>query len=221
MKRIETNFIFDMDGTLVDNMKYHFQAWNAFFVEMGKDVPVMELIPKISGKPSEEAIKLTLGDGIPSYRVQEFVDRKEEIYRQIYSRWLKPIPGLVDFLGKSQSIGISLAVATSAPRINIDFTIDGLDIRKYFDVIVGSEGLTNGKPDPEIFLTTAKRLNSLPEKCIVFEDSIIGIDAASRAGMKIVVVTTTLDGKEYRNNPSVLGIIDNFNNLDPAAFLVN
>jgi beta-phosphoglucomutase len=219
MRTNETGFIFDMDGTLVDNMGYHVQAWKDFFKEMGKDIPVMELIPRIAGKPSEEGIKLTLGSGIPKNEIKRYVDRKEDIYRQSYAKQLEPIPGLVDFLNNSQALNIAMAIATSAPRVNIDFTIDGLNIRKYFNIIVGSDGIRNGKPDPEIFLTAADKLNILPSKCIVFEDSLIGIEAACRAGMKVIVVTTSLQEDEVINNPAVFRTINNYLTIDPKDII--
>jgi beta-phosphoglucomutase family hydrolase len=219
MKKQGIGFIFDMDGTLVDNMKYHFQAWEDFFVEMGKDIPVQKLVPIIAGKPSEEAIRITLGDGIPQEKVKEYVDRKEEIYRQGYGKWLEPVPGVIDFLENSRTLGIPMAVATSAPRLNIDFTIDGLDIRKYFDVIVGSEGIKKGKPDPEIFLIAARKLNILPEQCIVFEDSLIGVEAAIKAGMRVVVIATSFERTEFGKNSAALQIVENFLDLFPNDFL--
>jgi beta-phosphoglucomutase family hydrolase len=208
-------YIFDMDGTLVDNMKYHYQAWVDFFIEKGKEISITDLIPLISGKPSDETIRITFGENVPPEIVSKYVAHKEELYRESYAAIIEPLNGLMDFLQAAKKLNIPMAVATSSGQENIDFTIDGLNLREYFAAIIGSEGIKNGKPDPEIFLTAAKRLGIPSDKCLVFEDSIIGVEAASRANMKIVALTTTVEAGEFKKFPSVIEIVKDFRNITP------
>lgn len=209
-------FIFDMDGTLIDNMPYHYQSWLEVFAEMG--VPMTrERLRQNDRGTVDRIIRALLGEEITDDQITEIAERKEATYRQIYRPHMCLLPGLQRFLDQSRSMEVPLALATNARSGNVDYVLDGLALRAYFQVVIGDEDIRNGKPDPEIYLLTAARLRVPPQRCIVFEDSLPGIEAARRAGMPAVVLTTSLQPEEVRALPGVLKVESDFRNLDPET----
>ncbi len=209
-------FIFDMDGTLVDNMAYHTQAWLELFAELGIEMAPGRLARLMGSHTTSELLRHVLGEGISGKEIARYSQRKEVIYRTIYGPHLSAVAGVHHFLREAQALGIPMAVATSAGRRNIKFTLDGLGLKASFDAIVGGDDVPQGKSGPQIFLTTAQRLDIGPGQCLVFEDSQSGVEAAHLAGMHIVVIATNPQAEEFRGLPSVLDVVSNFSGLDPA-----
>lgn len=116
-------------------------------------------------------------------------------------------------------MNIPMALATSAAKPNIDFVLDGLDIRSYFTAWLGGDDVEFGKPHPETFLKAAQQLGYLPEQCLVFEDTLSGVAAAQYAGMKTIAITTTLSAQAFNNLPTVQQIAQDFTTLHPASLL--
>ena len=180
--------LWDMDGVLADTSQLHFETWERVLTEQG--IPFdrqkfhliyglknRDLLPYLTDKPLE-----------PQW-IEWISDQKELAFRQALPG-LQPLPGVVDWLGRFKSLGWKQAVASSAPQENVDALVDVLDIRDYFDALV-TPGDLPGKPDPAVFIK-ASRLLEIPVKdCIVIEDSIPGIEAARRANMHCIAVTTT------------------------------
>ena len=212
-------FIFDMDGTLVDNMKYHTQAWLALFESLGIHLEADDFQRNTTGKTNPEILRQITGRNLSDIEIQDLANQKEANYRKLYRPHLAAINGLVSFLSSAKEYHIPMAVATSAGRQNIKFTLEGLQIKSFFGVVVGSEDILNGKPDPEIFLTTAHRLQVQPKDCIVFEDSHFGLEAADRAGMKAVLLTTSHQPVEMCNQTNILLAVSDFLGLDIHALL--
>ncbi len=183
-------FIFDMDGTLVDNMYFHTEAWVDFFGELGMEVDSDDFLRKTAGKTSLEIFRGIFGDKLEDAKLIEYGNRKDAIYRENFLPHRKVVDGLIEFLDESQRLGIKMAVATAAPISNMEFILDGLDLRKYFDAITTAADVKNGKPDPEVFLVSAQKLGVSPSNSIVFEDAIGGFEAANRAGMKSIGIAT-------------------------------
>ena len=121
---------------------------------------------------------------------------KEAMYREIYKPYINPVPGLIELLQQLKKNGIPMAIATSGITVNIEFMFNHLPIKEYFKEVVHSSHIKKGKPDPEIYLKTAERLNVNPSECIVFEDALVGIQSAKGAGMKVIALTTTHTKKE-------------------------
>ncbi len=211
-------FIFDMDGTIIDNLRFHAQAWRDFLSEQKMDLNPEEITGKANGT-IEEAIRNIFGSHLSDLEVVKLGERKEEIYRELYKPCLKPIKGLEDFLGETKKLTIPVALATSAGKNNVDFVLDGLDLRSYFDVLVSGDDVRFGKPHPETFFQASKRLGLPPDKCVVFEDVFSGIEAAQKAEMKVVAITTTHCKEELDGFPAVLKVIDNYLPLHPASIL--
>ncbi|MCX5750669.1 MAG: HAD family phosphatase [Candidatus Saganbacteria bacterium] len=204
--------IFDLNGTIIDDGPYHDKAWRAYAKKLGFDVSSEEFKNKMWGKNNEAILTYLFKKPLERSFIEKHAEDKEALYREIYKPYLKEIPGLSNLLKELKEKGVKLGVATSAPLKNLDFTLDGLKIRKYFDAIVDDSQLTYSKPHPEVFLKTAEKLKVHPENCVVFEDSLFGFGSAKAAGMKIVGITTSFT-KEKLRNLGVPLIIGNFSEV--------
>jgi len=183
--------IFDMDGTLIDNTPYHFKSWQAMYKKYGKgELSKQTYYSEISGVPVVDTIRRVFGEGMDEAGIQALLNEKEDFYQQAYAPFVAPINGLENFLTELKNAGVKMAMATSAIQRDIDFILDRIPIRDDFEAIVDSTMVSKPKPNPQIFLKAAERLNMPPEKCVVFEDSLAGIKAANAAGMKVVAITT-------------------------------
>lgn len=214
-------FIFDMDGTLLDNMGFHRDVWVEFLAEKGIRIDAEQFSAFSAGRTNAEILRQLIGPHLSDFQVEEYSEAKEELYRSRYRHLMKPAEGLPEFLHKAREMGAPLAVASSAGCDNIHFHLDVLHLEGIFDVLVGSEDVRRGKPDPEIFLTAAERLGVAPARCLVFEDTPTGIEAAQRAGMRVVAFTTSYSSERLRQIQAVLRVEENFLALDPVDFFAN
>lgn len=212
-------FIFDMDGTLVDNSDFHTQAWLTLLNEIGIEIDAGELHRQNAGKTNAETLRGLVGDSLSDEEMQALARRKENLYREAYRPHVQPIPGLLVFLDQARAEGIPMAVVTSAVQQNITLILDGLGIRDYFAVVVGAEDIQKSKSHPEMFLTAARKLVIPPQSCLVFEDSPAGIEAARRAGMRTVVITTFLDPKELQGAAGILQAVPDFIHLEARRLI--
>jgi beta-phosphoglucomutase family hydrolase len=206
--------ILDMDGTLVDNMEFHLRAWQAFLADLGVEVSQEEFLHRTGGMQNPQILRMMLGDDLSPEEVADYGERKEAVYRQLYRPHLEPVAGAIDFLQQARERGVPLALATSAERPNIDFTLGGLGLVSAFDVVVGAEDVDRGKPHPEMFLTAAEKLGVDPGDGLVFEDSRSGIEAAHRAGMAAIALATTHRVEELEDLPGVVEVVEDFTGLD-------
>lgn len=211
-------FIFDMDGTLIDNMRFHTDAWRVLLTENGKDFDERKFLVETAGKTNREIMPTVFGP-LTDEQILEFATRKESLYREVYLPHRQPLGGLIEFLDRSIAAGIKLAVSTAASNPNMEFILDGLDLRKYFGVITTANDVKNGKPDPETFLISAQKLGVEPHNCIVFEDAFGGFEAAKRAGMKCIGMTTVNSADDIMASGSVVETHADFTTLDPLALV--
>ena len=207
-------FIFDMDGVLVDSNPTHKIALKQFCKKHGYDLSEQDLREKIYGRTNRDWL-LNLFGNLSDETVRAYAEEKEALFRELYVD-IKPLDGLHSFLEKLDRAGIPTAIATSAPRANVDFTVSRTHIGRFFPVILDDSFVTKGKPDPQIYLKSAKALGIKPGQCVVFEDSISGVTAAKRAGCKVVGVTTTHTREELTETDLN---IDNFESLAPEFVL--
>lgn len=185
-------YIFDMDGVIVDNITYHIQALKQFLAQFGQEVDDEYFQKHLNGRTMQEVV-LGLKPDASEEKIMQLTEEKESIYRSLYREHLKPTDGLISFLEEAKHAGIKMAVATSAITSNVEFTLDGLHIRKYFDAIIDSTMVTHGKPHPEIYLKAASTLTCDPQDCLVFEDALAGIESAHNAGIEVVGLATSLN----------------------------
>jgi beta-phosphoglucomutase len=212
-------FIFDMDGTMVDNMHYHLPAWEKLVKELGGNLQGEALMKELYGK-NELVIERIFGAGkFAEEEAYKQGERKEELYRELYAAHLQEVNGLTSFLEQAKEWQIKIAMGTAATKANIDFVLDGLPLRKYFEVIVGRADVVNSKPDPETFLKAADLLQIHPAHCVVFEDVPKGVECAARAGMQCVVLTTTHQPHEFESFTNILQFVPDFSYLAAKDFL--
>lgn len=183
--------IFDMDGVITDNNAYHKKAWRSFCEHYKVHLSDDEMHNYIFGRIARDTLEYIFKKSLSPGEVDHFVDEKELIYRKLYRSRIKPVNGLIEFLEDLRDHETAMALATSAPPGNVDFTFSYLPIKKYFSVVLNASQIKKGKPDPEIYIRTIKKLKIPANRCLVFEDSISGIKAAGEAGARVIGVATT------------------------------
>jgi len=206
-------FLFDMDGVIVDSNPYHKISLIQFVRQYGFDFTEQQLKEKVFGRTNGEWLTNLFGP-MPRTRLREMGEEKEKLFRELFGKDIKPVPGLISFLEKLDQLNIPRAIGTSAPASNVEFTLEGTGTRRFFKTILDDSFITHSKPNPEIYIKAAAALNMAPEKCIVIEDSLSGLEAGRAAGCKIVGITTTHSAEELAHADCV---IENFIELDPEA----
>lgn len=181
--------IWDMDGVLVDTAEFHFQAWSQALSEHG--IPfTRQSFQATFGMNNAAVLTVLLGQAPAPELLAEISDRKEQLFRQAIRGRAQLLPGVQAWLERLEAAGVRQVVASSAPPANIDTLVDELDLRPYFVAVISGVDLP-GKPDPALFLKAARLMGVPPERCVVVEDAVAGVEAARRAGMKCIAVTTT------------------------------
>lgn len=191
-------FIFDMDGVVVDNHEYHFKAWMEFARKYRFPLDEKIYRDKFNGKKNDELFKMIFGK-ISEDEIYQYAHEKESLYQKLYEKEMKPLKGLVDFLEFLNAHKFKVALGTSAPTENVDFVLNKLFLRKYFHVIVDGPEVLKGKPDPEVYFKCALKLDLPPKNCVVFEDSLAGLESGRRAGCEIIGVATSHKASELKN----------------------
>jgi beta-phosphoglucomutase family hydrolase len=181
--------IFDMDGTLVDSMPYHHQAWVSFLSQKGIDLSPEEVHEKIHGT-AFDIMPRFFGAHITPQQSMALALEKEALYMQLYTPHIAPLPGLTDWLQVLRTAGIKIALATAADEGNTQFTLQATGIGHFFDALVTSNEVPEGKPSPAVFLRAAQKLGVPPAACFAFEDTYSGVEAALAAGMQVAAITT-------------------------------
>ena len=212
-------FIFDLNGTMIDDMEYHAKAWSDILNNDLKAALTLDQVrAEMYGKNVELLDRVFGKNHFSPEREQEISVEKERRYQEAFRPYLSLIKCLDQFLQKTEASGISMAVGTAAIPINIDFVLDGLDIRHYFKAIVSADDVIKSKPDPETFTKCAELLHVRPENCIVFEDAPKGVEAAENAGMSCVVITTMHPQEEFKNYKNIISFIEDYTSVDPHTF---
>lgn len=206
-------FIFDMDGVLIDSNPTHKVALQQFCREHGFELTEQQLREKIYGRTNRDWL-LNLFGHLPEETIKKYAWEKEALFRELYTD-IAPLNGLLNFLKKMDLAAIPRAIATSAPRENVDFTLKHTGIGPYFQTILDDSFVTKGKPDPEIYLKSSAALGLKPENCVVFEDSLSGVKAGKAAGCKVVGLTTTHTADELSETDFSIADF----NIEPKSIL--
>jgi beta-phosphoglucomutase family hydrolase len=181
--------IWDMDGVLVDTGEFHYQSWKQTFDEL--NVPFSKKqFRETFGMNNAGILEIICGKKLPPEEEQKISEHKEELFREAVKRKAKLLPGIESALKNFSDWNLKQAIASSAPPKNIEVLVKELKIGAYFDATVSGFDIP-GKPDPGVFLKTARQLSVEPERCVVIEDAVAGVEGAKNAGMKCIAVTTT------------------------------
>jgi beta-phosphoglucomutase len=206
-----TAFIFDLNGTMINDMEYHIKAWHHILNEDLKAGLSWEQVKSHMYGKNEELLDRVFGQG---HFTREQIDRitteKETAYQEAFRPHLELIAGLPAFLQRAQEKKIDMAIGSAAIPFNIDFVLDNLGLRHYFKTIVSASDVTLSKPDPETYLKAAAEIGADPKECIVFEDAPKGVESALRAGMRCIVLTTMHEKEEFESYQNVIGVIADY-----------
>ncbi len=210
-------FLFDLNGTMINDMAYHIKAWHRILNDLGAEISMERMKAECYGKNEEILERICPGRFTPEQKAMMSME-KEMQYQAAFRPSLKLIKGLDGFLERSEKAGIKMAIGSAAILFNIDFVIDGLGIRHYFDALVSADNVVKSKPDPETWLTGAKQLGVSPAECLVFEDTPKGVESAQNADMKAVVITTMHRPEEFCNYKNVVLFIKDYDEAGLQKF---
>ena len=183
--------IFDWDGVIIDSSRHHETSWELLAREENKPLPA-DHFSRGFGRKNQIIIPEILQWTTDPAEIERLGNRKEELYRELMDAGeLHPLPGVREWLEKLRAAGVPCAVGSSTPRKNIDTAMGKIGLAAFFAAIITAEDVTLGKPNPEVFLKAAGRIDRNPECCVVFEDAHFGIEAAHAGGMRVVGIATT------------------------------
>ncbi|HUQ85973.1 MAG TPA: HAD family phosphatase [Vicinamibacterales bacterium] len=194
--------IFDIDGTIVDNMHLHAEAFAAFAERHGLPPLTKGDRARLDGRRNSEIFPILFNRDVARDEWLAYEHEKEGFYRELSRGRLSPVNGLHRFIEVLQDEGIPMALATSAPKLNVEHTLAELHLTQVFPIIVRGDEVARGKPAPDVFIEAARRLGVDPPGCLVFEDAPMGIEAAQAAGMRVVALTTSFQASHFASlNP--------------------
>jgi beta-phosphoglucomutase len=203
-------FLFDLNGTMINDMPYHVKAWYGILNGLGANISMERMKEECYGK-NHELLERIFPGRFSEQEKDRMSYEKEEQYQQEFRPHLQLIPGLRQFLEKAHENGIKTAIGSAAIMFNVDFVLDGLHIRHLIDAIVSADDVKHSKPNPETFLKCAAALNFAPADCLVFEDAPKGAEAGLNAGMDCIIITTMHEPQEFSQYKNVVSFIDDFN----------
>ncbi|HEX8507794.1 MAG TPA: HAD-IA family hydrolase [Hymenobacter sp.] len=208
--------IFDMDGVLVDNTPVQARAFQLLFRDLGLTTNARQLLRRLNGMPATNILKTVFRHPVPDKQLKEYASQREFLYRTLYWNKRRAMPGLVAFLEAARAAGFQIGLGTGSPPETISYIVDHLDLRQYFDAVVGKEDVDKGKPHADTFSVAAAKLGARPEDCIVFEDAVLGEQAAYKAGMRCVAIGSSLKEKDFQ---SPLAYLKDFTGFTPKRLL--
>ena len=199
---------------MINDMPYHIHAWYHILNSLGANISMERMKEECYGKNHELLERIFPGRFTYSEKDAMSMEKERE-YQKTFLPHLKLIPGLDDFLREAYEIKIPMAIGSAAIMFNIDFVLDNLHIRKYFQALISADDVQHSKPNPETFLKCAYKLHVDPADCIVFEDAPKGVESALNAGMKCVVLTIIHEKHEFPSSKNVIGFVNDYS--DPVV----
>lgn len=193
--------IFDMDGVIVNSHPAHRKAWRQFLQTLGQRVTNRELDFILDGRKRRDILSHFLGP-VSEAELVEYGKRKDEFFQQSAGE-VEPIPGVIEFLIHLKKNGVVAAVATSASEARTRSTLESLQLRNYFAIVLTGNDVENGKPDPAVYRLACRRLNVLPENAVAIEDAVSGVQAARGANVKCLGVASSRHAKKLRHAGAV------------------
>ena len=205
-------FLFDLNGTMINDMNYHITAWHRIFNDLGAGISIERMKEECYGK-NDEVIERVLPGKFSEQEKTRMSFEKEKQYQEEFRPYLKLIDGLSEFLNRAYDNGKKMGIGSAAIMFNVDFVLDGLGIRHYFDAIVSADDVIKSKPDPETWLKCAEKLQLHPSKCLVFEDTPKGAESALNAGMKSIIITTLHKKEEFVAYSNIIRFISHYHSI--------
>ncbi len=201
--------IFDLDGVVVDSEPLHYLSEKEMLSKRGVNLRRSD-IKEIVGRTEMEGIQYLKDRFGLKDSAKQLYEEKQRIYKRMLRKAVKPRPGLFKLLNSLEDEGMTLAIASSAPRENIDIVLKALGIEDKFRAVVSGDDVERGKPSPDIFLLAAQRIGIKPKNCLAIEDAQNGVEAAKRAGMTCIAVPNqfTQDQDFSRADAVVQGLED-------------
>jgi HAD superfamily hydrolase (TIGR01509 family) len=212
--------LFDLDGTLIDSMPHHHEAWVQWHARRGVEMAAGDFFAATAGRSNAEILL----DMYPQNSVDEhtvMADEKEAIYREFAANSLELIKGAQDFVERARAAGLRMAVCTASTVPNMALAFERYGIDRWVETVVSPADGLRGKPHPDIFLEAARRLGIATEECVVFEDAPLGVEGARRAGMKAVALTTTLSADAFDAYDNIIAIASDFTTIDLSALMAS
>ena len=181
--------LWDMDGTLIDSEEFHWISWRNTLADEGITITHEQFLSSF-GQRNDSILPQWLGTAATPERIEKIAKAKEELYRHLIIRnGISPLPGVADWVDRLHKQGWLQAIASAAPRANVEAVLQALSATHIFQAIVSAEDVHRGKPDPEVYLMAGSRVGVPPERCVVVEDAAAGIEGARRAGMRSIGVS--------------------------------
>ena len=211
-------FVFDLNGTMVNDMPYHIKAWHHQIIQLGGDLTLEQMKHQCYGKNDELLERVFPGKFSLAERIK-IGNEKEAVYRIEFKPFLQLIDGLADFLRLAHQENIKMAIGSAAITDNINFVIQNMQIEHYFDAIISANDVEKSKPHPETFLKCASTLGIDPAYCLVFEDTPKGVECALNAGMQAIVILGEHEASEFEQYENVIHFVKDYQGL--TTFLSN
>jgi beta-phosphoglucomutase len=211
--------IWDVDGTLLDSGELHFDSWVRLAGDLNKPF-TRDDFKATFGRRNPEIIRSLFGEHYSEQEVADLGFQKEEYYRAAARSGLSLLPGVRALLANLHAAGFKQAIGSSAPRQNIELLMELTGIEPYFEAIVSAEDTQRGKPDPQVFLVAAEKLGLAPDHCLVMEDAVAGVEAATAAGMASIAVTFV--GHHHDNDLIIAGarrVVKSLENVQVATIV--
>ncbi len=213
---MKKGIIFDLDGTIVDSLPYHYKAWKIFF-KKNKVENFSERLRDYKGGGTLDLMTAVYGDKYSRNELKIMSDDKEIIFREIYKNNVEPIKGFIQMFELIRSKKILIGLASNAIRKNVKMILNELKIYKDFDSIICGDEVKRGKPNPEMFNETVSRLKLKKKECLIFEDSLEGVLAAVNSNVDVIGITSGTSGKVLSDRGCML-TMDNYSNFDISVY---
>ena len=197
---MSNGFVFDLDGTLVDNMALHVEAFQVFASRHGLPPLDQRARARFDGKRNRDIFPDLFARALSEDELRRFAGEKESLYRELSRGRLTPLRGLSRLLTLLETHGIPVGIATSAPAENVPHTLSELGLLERLTRVVRSDQVSRGKPHPDVFLAAADAIGVAAPDCLAFEDAPMGVLAAKAAGMRVVAVTTSFTAAGFREH---------------------
>jgi beta-phosphoglucomutase family hydrolase len=215
LRQSKKTILWDMDGVIADSSSFHFAAWQETFAKKGIKF-TKEDFTKLFGTRNDFIIGSIMGKELPEGNVKIMIQEKEENFRRKATGSIKPFPGVVRLLNALQKGNFKLGLVSSAPSENVDLVLSELNLEGIFNCVVFGQEVSESKPSPQIYLLAAKKLEVMPNDCVVIEDSPLGVKAAKTAAMKCLAITNTHPRQKLKEADKV---VDSLENVDLITLL--